>query len=43
MQTFLMSAYVLVWPALVAGVLFFIARGFFREWKQARDKGTPMI
>ncbi|HEY4547089.1 MAG TPA: putative transporter small subunit [Pedomonas sp.] len=43
MQTFLMAAYVLVWPAVVAGVLFFIARAFFREWRQAREDGVPMI
>ena len=43
MQTFLMSAYVLIWPAIVAGVLFFIARAFLREWRQARDEGVPMI
>ncbi|HLU92371.1 MAG TPA: putative transporter small subunit [Pedomonas sp.] len=43
MQTFLMSAYVLMWPVVVAGVLFFIARGFLREWKEAREKGVPMV
>lgn len=43
MEPLLLSGYVLVWPSIVAGVLFFIVRAFLREWREARDKGTPMI
>ncbi|WP_324614327.1 putative transporter small subunit, partial [Streptomyces kebangsaanensis] len=28
--TFALSVYVLIWPAIVAAVLFVISRGFFR-------------
>nr|WP_237517669.1 MULTISPECIES: putative transporter small subunit [Streptomyces] len=38
-----MSAYVLVWPVLVAVVLFVISRAFFREWAEARRKGEDLI
>lgn len=38
-----LSAYVLVWPVIVAGVLLFIARAFFKEWKEARREGRPLI
>ncbi|MFF9346285.1 putative transporter small subunit [Streptomyces sp. NPDC014734] len=38
-----LSAYVLMWPAIVAVVLFVISRAFFREWAEARRKGQRMI
>nr|WP_238420937.1 putative transporter small subunit [Streptomyces taklimakanensis] len=38
-----MSAYVLMWPVIVAGVLFVIGRAFFREWAEARRNGQRMI
>jgi hypothetical protein len=43
MGTIMLSAYVLVWPALVAGVLYFIVRAFFREWREVRTKGKSLI
>ncbi|MBV7672158.1 putative transporter small subunit [Streptomyces halstedii] len=43
MTTFALSAYVLVWPVLVAVVLFVISRSFFREWAEARRKGEDLI
>ena len=43
MTEFLLSAYVLVWPAVVAGVLFVIVRAFLREIREARKDGRPMI
>ncbi|WP_413451659.1 putative transporter small subunit [Georgenia phoenicis] len=39
----MLTAYVLVWPAVVAAVLFFIARGFFRDWREAKEEGRPII
>ncbi|WP_219636150.1 putative transporter small subunit [Streptomyces sp. AJS327] len=38
-----LTAYVLMWPAIVAVVLFVISRGFFREWAEARRQGRRMI
>lgn len=43
MSTLILTAYVLVWPAIVAAVLFFIARGFFKEWRESRREGRPII
>lgn len=43
MSAFWLTAYVLVWPVIVAGVLCFIASAFFREWREARRKGVPLI
>lgn len=43
MHPVILSAYVLIWPTIVAGVLFYIARGFYREWREARDENRPMI
>jgi len=39
----LLSAYVLVWPLLVAAVLFVLVRGFAREWRRAMKEGRSMI
>ncbi|WP_285730230.1 putative transporter small subunit [Nocardiopsis sp. ATB16-24] len=43
MTTLTLTAYVLVWPAIVAAVLFFIARGFLKEWREARQEGRRII
>lgn len=43
MTSFILTVYVLVWPLIVAGVLFFIGRGFFREWAEARRNGEDII
>lgn len=43
MTTLFLTLYVLVWPIVVAGVLFFIARGFLRDWREARREGRPLI
>ncbi len=43
MSTLVLSAYVLVWPAIVAVVLFFLVRGFLKDWRQAREEGRPII
>jgi hypothetical protein len=43
METFLLATYVLMWPVLVAIVLFVISRAFLREWAEARREGRPII
>lgn len=39
----LLSTYVLMWPALVLGVLFVISRGFIRDLHAARRQGQDLI
>lgn len=43
MGTLALTAYVLVWPVIVAGVLTFLVRGFFKDWREARSEGRPII
>jgi hypothetical protein len=43
MSPLLLTAYVLMWPAIVAGVLFHLMRAFFSEWRDARAENRPMI
>jgi uncharacterized membrane protein YdjX (TVP38/TMEM64 family) len=43
METLLLTIYVLMWPVLVAIVLFVISRAFLREWAQSRREGRPVI
>lgn len=43
MSTLALTAYVLIWPIIVAFVLFFLARGFFKDWREARKDGRPII
>src|SRR5690606_8078720 len=43
MTTALLTAYVLVWPAIVAGVLLVIVRAFVRELRRARAEGRRII
>lgn len=43
MTEILLSAYVLIWPLIVAGVLLVLVRAFLREIKEARKDGRPMI
>lgn len=42
-MTWLLTAYVLMWPAIVLGTLIAITRGFFRDLKEARQQGKPLI
>lgn len=39
----MLTFYVLMWPVVVALVLFFIARGFLRDWRDARREGKSVI
>lgn len=43
MSTIALSAYILMWPAIVAVVLFVISRAFVREWAEARRNGEQII
>lgn len=43
MTEILLSAYVLVWPLIVAGVFFVLVRAFLREIREARRNGTRII
>jgi hypothetical protein len=42
-STLALSTYVLMWPAIVAVVLFVISRSFIREWAEARRNGERLI
>lgn len=43
MTTIFLTAYILMWPAIVAVVLYVIAYGFFKDWKQARKEGISLV
>ncbi|MDQ4115865.1 MAG: putative transporter small subunit [Actinomycetota bacterium] len=43
MNAIWLSMYTLVWPALVAGVLFVISRAFVAEWRESRREGRDII
>lgn len=43
MSTAVLTAYVLMWPVLVAIVLFVISRAFIRETAEARREGRKII
>ncbi|WP_431711667.1 putative transporter small subunit [Glutamicibacter uratoxydans] len=38
-----LTIYVLVWPVIVALVMFFIGRAFLKEWAEARRNGEDLI
>ena len=42
-MTALLTAYVLMWPVIVLGVLIAITRGFFKDAKKAREEGRMII
>jgi hypothetical protein len=43
MSTLVLSVYVLIWPVVVAAVLFVIGRAFVTEWRDARREGRDII
>ncbi|HET8992196.1 MAG TPA: putative transporter small subunit [Rhodococcus sp. (in: high G+C Gram-positive bacteria)] len=43
MSTIALTIYVLIWPVLVALVLFVLGRGFIKEWLEARRNGEDLI
>lgn len=42
-MTIALTIYVLIWPVIVAGVLFGISRSFVRELREAKREGRPII
>ncbi|WP_216639475.1 putative transporter small subunit [Brachybacterium sp. P6-10-X1] len=42
-MTALLTAYVLMWPVLVFGILVTIAGGFLKDVKEARKAGRSVI
>lgn len=43
MPVWMLTGYVLMWPVVVAAVMAIIARGFIREWLEARREGRHII
>ncbi|WP_327036818.1 putative transporter small subunit [Microbacterium sp. CH12i] len=43
MEIFLMTAYVLVWPIVVIGVLTVIIRAFVKDAREAKREGRQII
>lgn len=43
MSVFFLVLYVLIWPVIVAGTLFYITRAFFAEWKESRRRGDTLV
>lgn len=43
MTVLAMTIYALIWPVIVALVMFFIGRAFFAEWAEARRNGEDLI
>lgn len=43
METVLLTAYVLVWPLIVVGVLTVVIRAFVRDAKEAKREGRDII
>ncbi|MGO3153412.1 MAG: putative transporter small subunit [Galactobacter sp.] len=43
MSVFMLTLYVLIWPVIVAGTLFVIAKAFFKELRQAKREGRTII
>ncbi|MGF2950314.1 putative transporter small subunit [Microbacterium alcoholitolerans] len=43
MSTIALTAYVLVWPVIVAGTLTVIVRAFVKEAKKAKAEGRSII
>lgn len=42
-MTALLTAYVLMWPVIVLGILVTIARGFLRDMREAKKEGRSII
>ncbi len=43
METILLTVYVLIWPIIVAGVLWTVCRGFLKDWAESRKAGRSII
>lgn len=43
METFFLTLYVLMWPVIVAGVLWTLCKGFIKDWWTSRKEGRSII
>jgi len=43
MTVSILTAYVLMWPIIVAGVLAYLMRGFIKDVREARRAGEDII
>ncbi|AZS40476.1 MULTISPECIES: putative transporter small subunit [Microbacterium] len=43
METLLLTAYVLVWPIIVVGVLAVVIRAFVKDAREAKREGRDII
>lgn len=43
MSVFFLTLYILIWPVLVAVVLFVLGRAFIQEFRAAKREGRPLI
>ncbi|WP_224766181.1 putative transporter small subunit [Nocardioides campestrisoli] len=43
MTTTALTLYVLIWPVIVAVVLFVLSRAFVSDWRAARREGRDII
>lgn len=43
MSVSFMTAYVLIWPLLVAAVLAVIGGNFVKDWREARAEGRGLV
>lgn len=43
MTTAILTAYVLMWPVIVGGVLVVLSRAFYAEWRDARKSGRDIV
>jgi len=43
MEGFILTAYVLVWPVVVIGVLTVIVRAFVKDAREAKQEGRQII
>ena len=43
MSPVFLTIYVLIWPVIVAVVLWVLVRAFVHEWQTAKREGRPLI
>lgn len=43
MSTFFLTTYMLIWPVLVAAILYVLVSAFLREWREARMEGRSLV
>lgn len=43
METILLTVYVLIWPVIVAGVLWSVCKAFLKDWTEARKAGRSIV